>query len=86
VARFLGYDGSIELDALVLMTRPPQVKIDPRGLLRACVTRATPQEDGVRLELELQNGRLYTVSPHAGPPVGDDVGVRVDGGVRFPHG
>ena len=84
VARFLGFDGSLERDGELLMTRPPHVAIDPAGLLNARVTRAVPLEDGVRLELELHGGRLYCVSPLPAPRPGDTVRVRIDGGVRFP--
>jgi ABC-type sulfate/molybdate transport systems ATPase subunit len=83
VARFLGYDGTIQRDGQMIVTRPPNVKLDPAGPLRGRVTRAIPQEDGVRLELELEEGRLYAVSPAPGPRVGDELGVRVDGGVGF---
>jgi ABC-type sulfate/molybdate transport systems ATPase subunit len=85
VARFLGYDGAIQMDGQTIVTRPPHVKIDPAGPLRGRVRRAIPQEDGVRLELELEEGRLYVVSPGPGPHVGDELGVRVDGGVGFPR-
>ena len=56
----------------------------PAGLLHARVTRVVPLEDGVRLELELEHGQLYTVAPLPAPRVGDTVAVRVLGGVRFP--
>jgi hypothetical protein len=49
------------------------------------VTRATPLEDGVRLELELDHGRLYTVAPLPAPRPGESVRVRIDGGARFPR-
>jgi ABC-type sugar transport system ATPase subunit len=83
VARFLGYDGSLSEDGQVLVTRPAHVTLDGAGPLRARVTRATPIEDGVRLELELERGRLYAISDVPGPRVGDQVRVRVDGGTRF---
>jgi ABC-type sulfate/molybdate transport systems ATPase subunit len=84
VARFLGFDGSLERDGELLLTRPPHVALDPAGLLSAHVTRAVPLEDGVRLELELHGGRLYCVSSLPAPRPGDTVRVRIDGGVRFP--
>jgi ABC-type multidrug transport system ATPase subunit len=84
VARFLGFDGSLEEDGVLLLTRPPHVVVDPAGPLSAAVTRAIALEDGVRLELELDHGRLYTVSPLPAPRVGETVRVRVDGGARFP--
>ncbi len=84
VARFLGFDGALrEADALVL-TRPPHVVLDPAGPWPARVARATPVEDGVRLELELERGRVYTLAPLPAPAVGDAVRFRLDGGVRFP--
>jgi ABC-type sulfate/molybdate transport systems ATPase subunit len=84
VARFLGFDGSLEDDGEVLLTRPAHVTLDPSGPLRALVTRAVPLEDGARIELDLERGRLYTVAPLPAPRPGDTIQVRVHGGVRFP--
>ena len=84
VARFLGFDGSLEDGDELVLTRPPHVALDPAGPLEARVTRAVPLEDGVRLELELDHGRLYAVSPLPAPRPGDTVRVRIDGGARFP--
>ena len=84
VARFLGFDGSLEHDGAMLLTRPAHVALDPAGPLDARVTRAIPLEDGVRLELELDRGRLYCASPLPAPMPGESVRVRVDGGARFP--
>jgi ABC-type sulfate/molybdate transport systems ATPase subunit len=86
VARFLGFDGSIEDgdSGEIVLTRPPHVVLAHDGPLRARVTRAIPLEDGVRLELELDRGRLYAVAPLPAPRVGETVGVSVRGGVRFP--
>ena len=85
VARFLGFDGALHEAAEMLLTRPAHVTLDRAGPLRGRVTRLVPLEDGVRLELELELGRLYTVAPLPAPQVGDTVGVRVHGGVRFPQ-
>jgi ABC-type multidrug transport system ATPase subunit len=84
VARFLGYDGSISEGGDMVLTRPPHVVLDPAGPLEATVTRATPLEDGFRLELTLETGGLYAVAAVPGPRVGEAVRVRLDGGVRFP--
>jgi ABC-type sulfate/molybdate transport systems ATPase subunit len=84
VARFLGFDGSLQDAGETLLTRPSHVTLDPAGPLRASVTRAVALEDGVRLELELEHGRLYTIAPLPAPRPGDFVRVRVDGGARFP--
>jgi ABC-type sulfate/molybdate transport systems ATPase subunit len=85
VARFLGYDGAIrDGDAHTLLTRPPHVVLDPAGPLEGTVTRATAQEDGFRLELTLEAGRLYAVAGLPAPRVGETVRVRLHGGVRFP--
>jgi ABC-type sulfate/molybdate transport systems ATPase subunit len=86
VARFLGYDGVIrDDDAHTLLTRPPHVVLDPTGPYEGTVTRATALEDGFRLELTLDCGRLYGVATLPAPRVGDTVRLRVDGGVRFPN-
>jgi ABC-type multidrug transport system ATPase subunit len=84
VAQFLGYDGLLEDGGEVLLTRPAHVALDPAGPLRARVVHAVPLEDGARLELELENGRLYAVAALPAPRRGDQVRVRVDGGARFP--
>jgi ABC-type sulfate/molybdate transport systems ATPase subunit len=84
VARFLGFDGALEDGGETLLTRPPHVILDPVGPLQARVSRAVPLEDGARLELELEHGKLYTVASLPAPRVGDSVRVRVQGGARFP--
>ena len=84
VARFLGFDGSVADGHELLLTRPAHVALDPAGHLEARVTRAVALEDGVRLELELDHGRLYAVSPLPAPRPGQTVRVRIDGGARFP--
>jgi hypothetical protein len=86
VARFLGYDGSLQDAGETVLTRPAHVSLDPAGQLRGRVTRAIALEDGVRLELDLEGGagRLYAVAPLPSPRAGDAVRVRVSGGVRFP--
>jgi ABC-type sugar transport system ATPase subunit len=84
-ARFLGFDGALEGAGETLLTRPAHVKLDAIGPLRARVTRAVALEDGVRLQLDLERGRLYTVAPLPAPRLGDTVGVRIDGGARFPR-
>ena len=83
VARFLGYDGRLDEPAQALLTRPAHVILDPEGPLQARVTRAVALEDGVRLELELERGRLYAVAQLPAPRLGDRVRVRIDGGARF---
>ena len=67
-----------------MLTRPAHVSLDPSGPLRGRVTRAIALEDGVRLELELDHGRLYTVASLPAPRPGETVRVRVHGGARFP--
>jgi ABC-type sulfate/molybdate transport systems ATPase subunit len=84
VARFLGFDGSLKDGHELLLTRPPHVTLDPAGELEARVTRTVALEDGVRLELELDHGRLYAVAPLPAPRTGDTVRIRIDGGARFP--
>jgi ABC-type sulfate/molybdate transport systems ATPase subunit len=84
VARFLGYDGVLTERAETVLTRPSHVLLDPAGRLEATVTRATALEDGFRLELTLEGGRLYAVAPLPAPRVGERVRVRLAGGVRFP--
>jgi ABC-type multidrug transport system ATPase subunit len=84
VARFLGFDGALQDGGETWLTRPPHVILDPAGPLQARVTRAVPLEDGARLELAVEHGKLYTVAPLPAPRVGDTVRVRIQGGARFP--
>src|SRR5262249_44431414 len=79
VARFLGFDGELREDGGVLLTRPAHVRLG--GDLAATVTRVIPLEDGLRVELELADGRLFATVPIPGPALGERVGVRVVGGV-----
>ena len=84
VARFLGYDGWLADRGDTILTRPPDVVLDPGGPVVARVVGAMALEDGFRLELTLDGGRLYAVAPLPAPRVGDTVRLRLDGGVRFP--
>jgi ABC-type sulfate/molybdate transport systems ATPase subunit len=84
VARFLGFDGTLAgEDGQLLLTRTQHVVLDPASELRARVARAIPVEDGVRLELELERGRVYAHAPLPGAVAGDLVGIRLTGGARF---
>ncbi len=85
VARFLGFDGSLDDNDGVLLTRPADVTIDPVGDLPATVRRLIPLEDGVRVELETERGRVFALAEVPGPAVGDHVALRVTGGVRYPQ-
>ena len=67
------------------LLRPQDVALDPDAPLRARVTRLVPVEDGVRVELALDRGRLVALAPAPGPPAGAEVGVRLLGGVSFPR-
>ncbi len=86
VARFLGYDGELRDGDELLLTRAPQVAVDPTGPLAARVISAVALEDGFRLELGLEHGRLYAITPLPAPRVGEDVRVRLDGEARFKRG
>ena len=83
VARFLGYDGELHDGDGLVLTRPAHVQLDPGGPLQATVTRLTPTEDGARLELSLDSGRLATIVGEVPPRVGETVRVRLSGGARF---
>jgi hypothetical protein len=85
VAAFVGFAGRLEEPGSVRLLRPQDVALDPDAPLRARVTRLVPVEDGVRVELTLEHGRLVALAPVPGPPAGAEVGVRLLGGVRFPR-
>lgn len=84
VARFLGFANELVEGGELVMTRPGQALLDPAGPLRGRVVRKLPVEDGVRVELELAGGGLVALAPGPGPEAGEEVGVRLAGGVRFP--
>jgi ABC-type nitrate/sulfonate/bicarbonate transport system ATPase subunit len=85
VAEFVGFVGRLEESGTLRLLRPQDVALDDDGLLRARVTRLVPVEDGVRVELALDHGRLVALAPAPGPEPGAEVGVRLLGGVTFPR-
>jgi ABC-type sulfate/molybdate transport systems ATPase subunit len=84
VARFLGYDGSLAVEGGVLLTRPPDVRLDPEGDREATVVRVVRSEDGARVDLTTAGGTLVALHPSVDIAEGDRVRVRVVGGARFP--
>jgi ABC-type sulfate/molybdate transport systems ATPase subunit len=86
VARFLGFTGELRDGVDLVLTRPIHVRVDPQGDVRATVRRLIPIEDGARAELEIEGGHLSAVVPVPGLAVGDQVTVRVTGGVRYREG
>jgi hypothetical protein len=66
------------------MVRPQDVVLADDGPLRGRVARLVPVEEGVRVELTLDRGRLVAMAPAPGPPPGSEVSVRLLGGVSFP--
>jgi ABC-type sulfate/molybdate transport systems ATPase subunit len=85
VAEFVGFAGRLEEPGTLRLLRPQDVALDDDGPLRARVTRLVPVEDGVRVELALDHGRLVALAPAPGPEPGAEVGVRLLGGVTFPR-
>jgi ABC-type nitrate/sulfonate/bicarbonate transport system ATPase subunit len=86
VARFLGFSGEVRDGEHLVLTRPTQVHLDPTGDVTATITRLVPLEEGARADLAVLNGHLSVLVPSPGPAVGDQIRVRVDGGMRYPAG
>ena len=82
-AAFLGFSGQLTDGDGVLLVRPEDVAIDEAGPLTGRVARRVPLEDGVRLEVDVPDGRLVVNAPIPGPGPGDVVRLRVSGGVRY---
>jgi ABC-type sulfate/molybdate transport systems ATPase subunit len=85
VATFVGFAGRIEEPGAIHLLRPQDLALDDDGPLRARVTRLVPLEEGVRVELTLDHGRLVAMAPAPGPKPGAEVSLRLLGGVRFPR-
>jgi ABC-type nitrate/sulfonate/bicarbonate transport system ATPase subunit len=85
VAEFVGFTGRLEEPRALRLLRPQDVALDDTAPLRARVTRLVPVEDGVRVELALEHGRLVALAAAPGPAPGAEVGVRLTGGVTFPR-
>jgi ABC-type sulfate/molybdate transport systems ATPase subunit len=83
VAEFLGFTGHLRDGDGVRLLRPAHVTLAADGELATRVRRRIPLEDGVRLELEADHGRLVALGTLPGPELGDVVRVNVSGGVRF---
>ena len=86
VAEFVGFTGYVEDGAGVRLARPVDVELDQGGDLHGRVIRRIPVEDGIRVEVELEHGRLVTVTTPPGPDPGTNVRLRLTGGVRFDRG
>ena len=85
VAAFVGFAGRVEEPDGMRMLRPQDVQLDSGGPLRGRVTRLVPVEDGVRVELSVDHGRVVALAPAPGPELGTEVSLRLTGGVRFPR-
>ena len=84
VAAFLGFTSRLELpDGTLRMLRPSQATIDPAGDVKGTVVRRVPVEEGFRLELDVEHGRVHTLAPLDGPGLGAVVAVRLSGGATF---
>ncbi|WP_053227681.1 ABC transporter ATP-binding protein [Solirubrobacter soli] len=83
VARFLGFTGEVRVNGGVRCVRPAQVAFDPDSPLRGTVARRIPEEDGVLCDITVEGGSVQARTPYPGPDEGDEVGVRIDGGVVF---
>jgi ABC-type sugar transport system ATPase subunit len=89
VATFLGYDGQLRAGGTVTLTRARHVTVDDHGDLDATVLRVVRREDGARVQLALDAGRVWTQVDREGvEPIrlapGDRVRARLVGGVTFP--
>ena len=85
VAAFVGFAGRVEEPGGMRMLRPQDVELDGHGPLRGRVTRLVPVEDGVRVELSVDHGRVVALAPVPGPELGTEVSLRLTGGVLFPR-
>ncbi|WGL52160.1 ATP-binding cassette domain-containing protein [Nocardioides sp. BP30] len=85
VARFLGFDGALDLDETLVLTRPAHVRLDPDGEIEATVGRVTRLEDGARIELVTPHGTVFALHPTSTVAEGSATRFSLLGGVRFPR-
>jgi ABC-type sulfate/molybdate transport systems ATPase subunit len=83
VARFFGYRGRLSEGGRTRFLRSSDVRLDPSGEIEARVAHTIPIEDGVRLELETERGRVAAHVPLPGPQIGEVVRLSIGGGVLF---
>ena len=84
VAAFVGFAGRLqEPDGTVWMLRPGDVHLAGDGPLEGRVDRRVPLEEGLRLEVAVERGRVVTVVEAPGPEIDETVRLRAEGGVRF---
>jgi ABC-type sulfate/molybdate transport systems ATPase subunit len=83
-AAFVGFEGCLEELGGVRMFKASHVTIDPDGAIEGRVARRIPLEDGFRIELEVDTGRLVAVTADPTIRTGETLRLRLDGGACFP--
>jgi ABC-type sulfate/molybdate transport systems ATPase subunit len=83
VARFLGYDGTLSTERGTLHTRPRHVRIAPDGDVAGTVIDSYAVEDGVRLHIRTERGDVWAAHDAFDVTDGDEVRLRIEGGVEF---
>jgi ABC-type sugar transport system ATPase subunit len=83
VARFVGFDGEIATPTGIRLVRPSDVTVTSDGPLVAHVERVIPVEDGARVELRVDNGRLVANTPLPAPQIGEALHVTITGSCYY---
>lgn len=84
LADLLGFRGRVVDRAGVRRLRVTDVAADPDGDVVGIVRRLVPTGDGVHVDVTVDGGQITVLMPLPGPQPGDQVRLRVTGGVRFP--
>ena len=85
VATFLGFSGRLhDGNGTVHCLRPAHVAFDADGPLTGVLVKKIPEEDAVLCEVAIGDDRVQTRAPYPGPAPGEQVRLRIDGGVTFP--
>lgn len=83
VAAFVGFEGRVNTAEGLRMLKASHVTIDPEGAVQATVARRIPLEDGFRLELHVEHGRLVALTADPAIATGETVRLRLERGALF---
>jgi hypothetical protein len=83
LADLFGFRGRVVDRQGVLRLRVTDVAADDDGDVIGTVRRLVPTGDGLHVDLTVDGGQVTALMPLPGPQLGDQVRLRLTGGVRW---